>query len=200
MNDVQTFRGALAHPGFFSSALPWRGIHRAALFIALWLLAAHALGKGVYQDPADFVRENFAGTPPAPQALWLTDELQQEIEPILGHPYRALRLRYWAEGARSVWLLEEIGKEQPITTGIVIEDGRIARLRVLIFRESRGDEVRHPFFTDQFTGARLSAEGQLDRPIDGVSGATLSTRALGKLARVALLLDRRRKAEADGPP
>ncbi len=188
------------HPGFFSSSLAQRLRRRITVIFILSLLSPYALSKGVYQDPADFVRESFSGTPPAPQALWLTDELQQRIEPILGHRYGALRLRYWAEGERSVWVLEEIGKEQPITAGIVIDANHITRLRVLIFRESRGDEVRHPFFTEQFSGAALSAAGQLDRAIDGVSGATLSTRALSKLARVALALNQHLTGERRGPP
>lgn len=57
-----------------------------------------------------------------------------------------------------------------------------------MFRESRGFEVRYPFFTDQFRGARLREGLDLDREIDGISGATLSVRALTKLARLALLL------------
>jgi hypothetical protein len=65
----------------------------------------------------------------------------------------------------------------------------ILDVKVLIFRESRGWEVRYPFFTDQFKDATLTAERNLDRKIDGISGATLSVNALTKLARLALFLD-----------
>jgi hypothetical protein len=99
-----------------------------------------------------------------------------------------VRVRYWARGARTAWILEEIGKTQPITTGIVVDQGAIARIAVLVYRESHGWEVRYPFFTTQFKGATLSGTHQLDRSIDGISGATLSVRALTRLARVALLL------------
>ena len=64
----------------------------------------------------------------------------------------------------------------------------IERLRVLAFRESRGWEVRYPFFTDQFKGVGLTDGHALDKAIDGISGATLSVRALEKLARLALYL------------
>jgi hypothetical protein len=94
-------------------------------------------------------------------------------------------------------VLEEIGKTEPITTGIVVDQGAIARISVLIYRESRGWEVKYPFFTDQFKGATLTAMHELDRKIDGISGATLSVRALTRLARLALLLDAKvRSAEA----
>jgi hypothetical protein len=59
---------------------------------------------------------------------------------------------------------------------------------VLIFRESRGWEVRHDFFTDQFKGVTLNDDRELDLPIDNISGATLSVRALTRLARLALYL------------
>jgi len=106
-------------------------------------------------------------------------------------------VRYWSRDERTAWILEEIGKTEPITTGIVVDKGAIARISVLIYRESRGWEVRYPFFTDQFKGATLNSTHELDRNIDGISGATLSVRALTRLARVALLLDAKvRQAEA----
>ncbi len=110
-----------------------------------------------------------------------------------------LRLRYWGRDGRTAWILDEIGKEEPITTGIVVNGRAIEEVKVLIFRESRGWEVRHPFFTDQFKGARLGHDDQLDRHIDGISGATLSVRALKRLARVALFLHQHAEF-ADVPP
>ncbi len=144
--------------------------------------------EDVYQAPEQFLLEVFSGTVPKPDVLWLTDELRTPIKAILGHGLPQLRLRYWRQSGRTAWILEEIGKEKPITVGLVVDDGRIERVKVLIFRESRGWEVRFPFFTDQFTGTRLTAERRLDRDIDGISGATLSVRALTKLARLALFL------------
>jgi len=69
-----------------------------------------------------------------------------------------------------------------------IKDQHIVRTKVLVYRESRGDEVRHDFFTDQFKAAKLDDQNQLDKHIDGITGATLSVRALTKLSRIALLL------------
>lgn len=147
-----------------------------------------ALAAEVYLPPETFLAETFDGKAPKPEVLWITGETRAAVEKILGHA-GALRVRYWARGARSAWILEEIGKTQPITTGIVVDNGTIARIVVLVYRESRGWEVRYPFFTDQFRGAKLVGDHELDRNIDGISGATLSVRALTRLARVALLLD-----------
>lgn len=160
-------------------------------FLLLLLLAVPAspYALGTYQTPAEFVQEIFAGGTPAAKTVWITDSMQLEIKRILGHPFAQRRVRYWQVGGRSAWVLEEIGKEEPITTGIVVNDGKIEQVKVLVYRESRGDEVRYPRFTGQFTGARLKSNQELDRSIDVISGATLSVHALTRLARLALYLD-----------
>lgn len=141
-----------------------------------------------YQSSSEFLAQTFKGTPPPPKVLWLTGAVGQSASTILGHPPGALRTRYWVQNGRSAWILEEIGKEQPITVGLVIHQGRIENVKVLTYRESRGDEVRHDFFTRQFTNISLKPDTRLDKNIDGISGATLSVQALSKLARLALYL------------
>lgn len=144
-------------------------------------LAAEA---GVSADA--FVAEAFGGRGHEAKMLWLTPPLKQRAEKILGHGYDGLRVKYWRSGNRTAWILDEIGKEQPITIGVVVADGRIVRTQVLVFRESRGGEVRHGFFTRQFADAALTANDTLDRNIDGITGATLSVWAVTKVARLAL--------------
>lgn len=169
--------------------MPFLRAQRTLLaIVAALFVAPHAFARGVYQAPDAFIAEMFSGKPPAPQFLWLTDAVQADVKAILGHPYAGKRVRYWRKSAQTVWVLEEIGKEEPITAGIVVHAGRLEMVRVLVFRESRGDEVRHRFFTDQFRGAGLAPGKGLDRGIDGISGATLSVRALHKLAHLALYL------------
>lgn len=162
----------------------------------LCLVAITAMARDVYQQPQEFISQVFADNPPQPQLLWITKTLNQDIQEILGHELGVLRIRYWQHGGKTAWILEETGKEQLITTGIVVNNGKIEQLKVLIYRESRGMEVRHPFFTDQFKDAYLQTDKQLDRSIDGISGATLSVRALTKLARLALFLHH----HVDGAP
>lgn len=160
------------------------------LLILMLLLAAHAMAApDVYQKPLEFINEAFDGEPPVPQKLWITKELREMATDILGHAPTALRYSYWRGRHKTVWVLDEIGKEQPITAGVVIDDGKVSVVRVLIFRETRGWEVRYPFFTDQFAGVMLGRDALLNRKIDGISGATLSVNALVKLTRLALLFD-----------
>ena len=172
-------------------------IFLTTLFLTLTLFVnATAIAGGVYQEPDDFIKQVFDNNPPKPDVLWLDKELKKQIIEILDHKYKGLRVRYWAHADetaqtnnRTAWILEEIGKEKPITAGIVINNGKIELVKVLVFRESRGWEVRHDFFTNQFKQAALKPNHRLDRSIDNISGATLSVRAVSKLARIALLLD-----------
>ena len=144
---------------------------------------------GVYQEPNDFINQVFDNAAPKPDVLWLNKELKKQVADILDHKYKGLRVRYWQQDKKSVWILEEIGKEKLITAGIVINNSQIEQVKVLVFRESRGWEVRHDFFTDQFKQAALKDNHQLDKNIDNISGATLSVRAVRKIAQIALLLD-----------
>jgi len=128
------------------------------------------------------------------KVLWLNPVLKQRSATILGHSYQGLRVRYWQEGARTAWILDEIGKEQPITTGIIVENNKIVAMQVLAYRESRGGEVQQDFFTKQFKEARLTENDKLNKKIDGITGATLSVWALQKMARLALLFDAHKTA------
>jgi hypothetical protein len=158
--------------------------------IILFCLASSASAADTSTATEDFLRDTFS-SPPAAHDLWLTGGLRPVVRDILHHDYPLAQVKYWRLGTRSAWVLDEIGKERPITVGIVIDHDRIERVRVLVYRESRGWEVQSPRFTAQFDGAGLEAETQLDRTIDGISGATLSVRALHRLARLALLLHQR---------
>ncbi len=173
---------------------------RLILCLLLSTLSLPLRAGGIYQKPADFIAGAFDNRPPGASVVWPDRELKRQMAAILQHPYRGLRVRYWQRDGRTAWILDETGKEKPITTGIVIDDGKITRIKVLAFRESRGWEVRHDFFTDQFKQAGLTTTHELDRPIDNISGATLSVRAVTRLARIALLLDQSVRRNTKKPP
>ncbi|NOX08680.1 MAG: FMN-binding protein [Gammaproteobacteria bacterium] len=158
------------------------------LILLLCLLSpiGQSLADEVYQKPRDFIKEVFAGVSPLSHTLWVTKDRRQTVEEILGERPRSLRVRFWEYGARSAWILDATGKDHPITAGIVVNQGKIERVKILIFRESRGWEVRHAFFTDQFIDAKITKEHVLTKDIDGISGATLSVRAVTAMARLAL--------------
>lgn len=160
----------------------------ACLFTVLAGMASTAWGTdGVYLEPTEFIGQSFDGEP-GQKVLWLDREVKSQLGEILGHPYKGLRIRYWELAGRTAWILEEVGKVELITAGFVVEDDKLQRLQVLIYRETHGWEVRYPFFTNQFRGTGRRQSGGLDRQIDGISGATLSVNALVRLSEVALYL------------
>lgn len=161
----------------------------AAAFIVWTMGAAVAPARAdtTFQSPEAFVAEAL-GTAPPVSFLWLTPALQNGIQPLLGHPYPQARIRYWRANDASVFILEETGKEYPITAGFLVRNARIVRARVLVYREARGSEVHLSAFVDQFDGAGLDASGRLTQPIDGIAGATLSVGAMQRMAKTALYL------------
>ena len=158
-----------------------------AFCFVLSLLVAGQTQAAVYLSSQEFVTHSF-DTNPKLNTIWLTPEMKGAAARFLGHPYQGIRLRYWQVGQRTAWIIEEIGKERPITIGVVIDQGAINRVEILEYRESRGGEVRHPFFTQQFAQLFLTEQETLSQGIDGISGATLSVRAVTNVSRLALYL------------
>jgi hypothetical protein len=134
---------------------------RSTALVLLLLLGPAIAGPGGeagrYIETEDYIRSAFAEELPAPNTLWVSGDLRDTVERVLGHRFNSLRVRYWFDGETSVWILDEIGKELPITIGVTVADAAINNVRVLEFRESRGWEVKYPFFTDQQGLTRMSA-------------------------------------------
>lgn len=150
------------------------------------------LAEDVYQRPEDFIKETFNGSVPAKKSFSLNRNQQKIINKIMGRSYYLSKAEYWETGGRTAWILEEIGKVKPITTGFVVNDSKIERMKVLIYRESHGWQVKHEFFTDQFNDLELKDNYKLTGYIDNISGATMSVDALRNLGELALYLDQER--------
>ncbi|MDO6424501.1 FMN-binding protein [Saccharophagus degradans] len=153
--------------------------------------AVHGSEEETLKDVETFLAEAFVDAAPARKVLWVNDELREEVRQFIGYDLDQLRIRYWAAGSRTAWILEEIGKERPITMGIVVNGDEISNVSILVYRESRGAEVQYDFFTKQFLKANLvknTKRYELSESIDGITGATLSVRAVKKVATLALFL------------
>ncbi len=138
--------------------------------------------------PEEFLQRAFEGDTPGSNTVWITGDTKAAAREILGHDPDFLRMRYWGDEARSAWIIDEIGKTEPITIGIVVSGDSIESIEVLAFRESRGWEIKYDFFKRQFFGAGLAPDHKLNRDIDGISGATLSVRAMTNVSRLVLFL------------
>jgi hypothetical protein len=179
---------------------------RVFLLIGLVSFSAQTHAAALPQESAAFLASQLQANP-SKQYLWLTGEVKKQVISILDHPYYKLRVPYWQSGSddelKTLWILEEIGKHKLITVGVVIQNQHIKSLRILKFRESRGWEVKLPSFTRQFDGIAFKTPNdfnntELTSYIDGISGATLSVRAVTKLSKLALLLQQHVDAQKTG--
>ena len=84
---------------------------------------------------------------------------------------------------------DELGLHQPITFATRLSPrGMVERVEIMVYREPRGDEVRDPRFRKQFQGKTSQDPLRLDRDIDAVSGATVSSASLAVGVRRATIL------------
>jgi len=84
---------------------------------------------------------------------------------------------------------DEQGLHQPITFATRLSPrGVVERVEIMVYREPRGDEVRDPRFRKQFQGKTSQDPLRLNRDIDAVSGATVSSASLAVGVRRATIL------------
>ncbi len=84
---------------------------------------------------------------------------------------------------------DEIGLHLPITFAVKLsESGVVLRQEIMVYRESRGDDVRNIRFRKQFVGKTVHDSLRPNHDIDCISGATISSRAIALGVRRALVL------------
>ena len=84
---------------------------------------------------------------------------------------------------------EEIGKYRPITFMVGVDPQfKVEGAAVLIYRESRGGEVRRSRFLRQYRGKSSADPIRINRDIVNISGATMSVQALNFSVRKLLYL------------
>ena len=140
-----------------------------------------------YLTIRDFIAQQRPGAQPTVQRLWLTHDIKATASRIMERSIHTMRVPYWQlDEQTTVWTCDEIGKEKPITMAFLIEQQQIMAMAILAFRESRGYQVRYPFFTEQFQAMGLMDDRTLTKRVDGISGATMSVRAVKRCARLSL--------------
>ena len=129
----------------------------------------------VFPEAARTTRERPALTPAARRALEaslgrrLTDDTLD-----------VLRV-YDAQGVFRGYAVvtEEIGKYRPITFMVgATPDLRVRDVAVMVYRESRGGDVKRKRFLSQYRGKTAADPIDVGRDIINVSGATISVRSL----------------------
>ena len=84
-----------------------------------------------------------------------------------------------------------IGKHKPMTYMVGVDNkGSVSDIELLIFRESRGSEVRQKRFNAQYEGKTVLDPVRINKDIINISGATMSVRSMSAgIKRVLVLVD-----------
>ncbi len=84
---------------------------------------------------------------------------------------------------------ETIGKHRPITYLVgVTPEGSVSDVEVLVYRESKGSEVRMKRFNSQYEGKTMLDPIRINKDIINITGATMSVRSVSAGVKRALVL------------
>ncbi|HET7583595.1 MAG TPA: FMN-binding protein [Gemmatimonadaceae bacterium] len=128
-----------------------------------------------------------------PEERPLSDSVRQALQQRLGRPILERELRatrvYDTTGAFRGYAVvtEEIGKYRPITFMVGITPALAVRdVTVMVYRESRGGDVKRERFLSQYRGKTARDPVALNRDIINISGATISVRSMNAGVRRVL--------------
>jgi len=107
----------------------------------------------------------------------------------LGYTYPSTEILYYTTATSRVWTIMTRGRHGIVTSQFEIGDGAIRNIRVLSSKEQRGRQIKSQRFLRQFEGVSLSARNALNKRVDGITGATISSKAVNDAALLALKLD-----------
>ena len=178
--------------------MPLRTVVRAASICLL--LSTRLSGQEVLLTPQQALKEIFPeGTRTVEDRRAVAPAVRSRLEHDLGRRIDddtlvVLRV-YDAGGALRGYAVqsEEIGKYRPITFMVGVTPALTVRdVAVLVYRESRGGDVRRERFLRQYRGKSARDPIDVNRDMINISGATISVRSMNAgvkriLAEVAAL-------------
>lgn len=165
-----------------------RGLIAVAVFAFCSLgLAAPAIAR-VYWSRADVLKEMFKSS----ERVDYVELSAAEVSAALGvtHKKAVVFIARTGDVVDGYAVIEDVvGQHEPITFAVQVgTEGRIRRVEVMEYREAYGEEVRDPRFLKQFIGKSLGDAIKPGVDVDGITGATLSSRSSTVAARRALIL------------
>ncbi len=129
-----------------------------------------------------------------PEELRLTPEQKARIQERIGWKFPEESFRaFQAESNGKVdgyaVIQETIGKHRPITYLVgVTPDGKVSDVEILVYRESKGSEVRMKRFNSQYEGKTPLDPIRINKDIINITGATMSVRSVSAGVKRALVL------------
>jgi Na+-translocating ferredoxin:NAD+ oxidoreductase RnfG subunit len=124
----------------------------------------------------------------------LTSQQREELQKRSGLRFPEREYKFFIGKSRGAddgyaLIMNEIGKHEYITFIVgVSTKGEVGDVAITEYRESRGGEVREQRFLRQFHGKRAKDSIQVNNDIVNYTGATLSSYAIARGVKKALLL------------
>ena len=108
----------------------------------------------------------------------LTPEQVKAVEAATGARVRVKDIKVWKVSTGGWFFVDEVlGKHEFITYAVgLTAHGAVKQIEIMDYRETYGGEVRGAKWRAQFTGKTARDPLKLDRDIQNISGATLSSR------------------------
>ncbi len=152
----------------------------------LFFAAGPARGQGVLLTEAQAVKEIFPEAARSQvESRTLSEESLRLISKQVGRPAqvgaRNITLHWDAAGKFLGYstVSEEIGKYRPITFMVgVTPQFTVRDVAILVYRESRGGDVKRKRFLAQYRGKSAKSPIDSNRDIINISGATISVRSM----------------------
>ena len=128
------------------------------------------------------------------ESIRLTSEKKVQIEERIGwkFPEEVFEVYIGETSARIdgyALVQNTIGKHKPMTYMVGVDNtGHVLNVELLVFRESRGSEVRTKRFNVQYEGKTVLDPVRINKDIINISGATMSVRSMSAGIKRALVL------------
>lgn len=170
-----------------------------AWLIAGWLVGtASARAEGTFYTTKTILNEFFRDSERVTYVEVRTGDARARLLEVLGYvPPKAKYVVFVAKTHDHIdgyaVLDEERGQHLPIgfATKLSVQ-GAVERTEIMAYREAYGEEIREVRFRKQFVGKVMPAAGERPSPALGdiiaISGATISSRAMGIAVKRAMAL------------
>ncbi|MDH4360382.1 MAG: FMN-binding protein [Nitrospirota bacterium] len=149
----------------------------------------------IYMTPEEAARLMFPESDHIrPEVITLSPEQKQLIEERIGWHFPETTFECFVgetKGRIDGWafIQNTIGKHKPMTYMVGVDpQGEVINVEVLVFRESRGSEVRKKRFNYQYQGKTAYDPIRINRDIINISGATMSVRSMSAGVKRVLVL------------
>lgn len=128
------------------------------------------------------------------EVITITDDQKRRIEERIGWHFPETTFDCYigeTNGKVDGWafIQNTIGKHKPMTYMVGVDpEGEVTNVEILVYRESRGSEVRKKRFNYQYNGKTIYDPIRINRDVINITGATMSVRSMSAGVKRVLVL------------